>query len=161
MTLDNQQQKLGVLQPGPAWLGSIRSHLHWSDFLHHPDLGWPQPSVRTIFYVFQICTGMESLSLSLSHRQAIRYRLGPILNRALMRSQIVVCKYLTIVTCVSCEGQTDQTPDLTWTPSSRGRWCWGHRLVFSNLFLQIVVRLLSSLPTLKLTENSLVDLYLS
>ena len=75
-----------------------------------------------------------SFSLSLSHRQAIRYRLGPILNRALMRSPIVVCKYLTIVTCLSCEGQTDQTPDLTWTPSSRGE-VGGHRLVFSNLFL--------------------------
>ena len=127
MTLANQQQKAGgVIQsspePSPNQIPLTSQLTAQTDqsFCTHPGLGWAGLAVwGTIFYVFQICTG---ISLSLFYRQT-GYQLyrhqGTILNRALMRWDCSL-QIFTPGPANNCEGQTDQTHNLTWTPSSRG-----------------------------------------
>ena len=87
----------------------------------------------------------RNLSLSLSHRQVIRYR-GTMAPYWTQRWWDEIVVFANIYQLTDWDWP-DQTPNLTWTPSSRGA-VGGHRLVFSNLFLQIFVRLLSSLSSL-------------
>ena len=130
MTLDNQQQKLRVLQPGPALSGSIRSHSDWSQFLHPPSPGLAPAQCQEQYFMFSKFVP-EYLSLSLSFTQT---GLGPILNKRWW-DEIVVCKYLLASQADNCEEETDQTAP-TWPElPAAGGGAGGHRLVFSNLFL--------------------------